>query len=102
MKRWRKPMTISLLVTAFVPAATHPQEAFLAKELLQNEANSYAGGDLVPSVGEITIAPGARKSRHGRRGLTFVYVPDSAVEIERGGAPAKVYRAEETLYSAEL
>jgi quercetin dioxygenase-like cupin family protein len=72
MKSWRKLMTISLLVAAFMPAATHTQEAFQAKELLQKDLNAYAGGDLVLSVGEITIAPGASGSRHRHPDPTFV------------------------------
>jgi quercetin dioxygenase-like cupin family protein len=98
MNSSRKLMTISLLVAAFVPAATRPQEAFLAKELLQKDLNAYADGDLVLSVGEITIAPGASGSRHRHPGPTFVYVLEGAVEIELEGAPAKVYRAGETFY----
>jgi quercetin dioxygenase-like cupin family protein len=98
MKSWRKLMTISLLFPAFVPQSMQPQEAFKAKELLQKDLNAYAGGDLVLSVGEITIAPGASGSRHRHPGPTFVYVLEGAVEIELQGAPAKVYRAGETFY----
>ncbi len=97
MKSWRKLMTISLLVAALVPAPTHPQEAFQAKELLQKDLNAYAGGDRVLSVGEITIAPGASGSRHRHPGPTFVFVLEGAVEIELEGAPAKVYRGGGTL-----
>jgi quercetin dioxygenase-like cupin family protein len=98
MKSWRKRMTIILLFAAFVPAGTQPQEAFRAKELLQEDLNAYAGGDLVLSVGEVTIAPAASGSKHRHPGPTFVYVLEGAVEIELEGAPAKVYRAGETFY----
>jgi quercetin dioxygenase-like cupin family protein len=98
MKRWRKLMTISSLFAASVPLSMQPQEAFKAKELLQKDLQAYAGGDLVLSVGEITIAPGASGSRHRHPGPTFVYVLEGAVEIELEGAPAKVYRAGETFY----
>ena len=98
MKAWRELMMISLLVTAILPAALQPQEAFKAKELLQKDLNAYAGGDLVLSVGEITIAPGASGARHRHPGPTFVYVLEGAVEIELEGEPAKVYRAGETFY----
>jgi quercetin dioxygenase-like cupin family protein len=93
MKSWRKLMTISLLFPALVPLSMQPQEAFKAKELLQKDLNAYAGGDLLLSVGEITIAPGASGSRHRHPGPTFVYVLEGAVEIELEGAPAKMYRA---------
>jgi quercetin dioxygenase-like cupin family protein len=98
MKNWRKLMTVTLLFAAFVPAGTQVQEAFRAKELLQKDLNAYAGGDLVLSVGEVTIAPGASGSRHRHPGPTFVYVLEGVVEIELEGAPAKVYRAGETFY----
>jgi quercetin dioxygenase-like cupin family protein len=98
MGHWRKLTMISLLFAAFVPAGAQQQEAFKAKELLQKDLNAYAGGDLLLSVGEITIAPGASGSRHRHPGPTFVYVLEGAVEIELEGAPAKVYRAGETFY----
>jgi quercetin dioxygenase-like cupin family protein len=91
-------MTISLLFAASVPLSMQPQEAFKKKELLQKDLHAYAGSDLVLSVGEITIAPGASGSRHRHPGPTFVYVLEGAVEIELEGAPAKVYRAGETFY----
>jgi quercetin dioxygenase-like cupin family protein len=89
MRSWRERMTISLLFPALVPLSMQPQEAFKAKELLPKDLNAYAGGDLVLSVGEITIAPGASGARHGHPGPTFVYVLQRAVEIELEGAPAK-------------
>jgi quercetin dioxygenase-like cupin family protein len=98
MKSWQRLMTISLLFASLVPAGAQQQEAFKAKDLLQKDLNAYAGGDLVLSVGEITIAPGASGSRHRHPGPTFVYVLEGAVEIELEGAPAKVYRAGETFY----
>jgi quercetin dioxygenase-like cupin family protein len=98
MKNWRKLMTISLLFTGLVPRGTRPEEAFKAKELLQKDLNAYTGGDFVLSVGEITIAPGARGSRHRHPGPTFVYVLEGAVEVKLEGVPAKVYRAGQTFY----
>lgn len=100
MKSWRKPTMISLLFAALAPAGAQQQEAFKAKELLQKDLNAYAGGDMLLSVGEITIAPGAIGSRHRHPGPTFVYVLEGAVEIELEGAPAEVYRAGETFYEA--
>ncbi len=91
-------MAISLLLAAWAPPSIEPQEAFQAKELLQKDLHAYAGGDLVLSVGEITIAAGASGSRHRHPGPTFVYVLEGAVEIELEGAPAKVYRAGEIFY----
>jgi quercetin dioxygenase-like cupin family protein len=98
MMKWCRLATISLLFSSLVPAGAQQQEAFQAKELLQKDLNAYAGGDLLLSVGEITIAPGASGSRHRHPGPTFVYVLEGAVEIELEGAPAKVYRAGETFY----
>jgi quercetin dioxygenase-like cupin family protein len=98
MKRWRKLMIISLLFAASVPPSMQPQETFRAKELLQKDLHAYAGGELVLSVGEMTIAPGASGSRHRHPGPTFVYVLEGAVEIELEGAPAQVYRAGEAFY----
>jgi quercetin dioxygenase-like cupin family protein len=98
MKSWRKLMTIPLLFPALVSPSMQTREASKAKELLQKDLNAYVGGDLVLSVGEITIAPGASGSRHRHPGPTFVYVLEGAVEIELEGAPAKTYRAGETFY----
>ena len=98
MNGWRKVVIVSVMVAAFVPGPTRPEEAFVAKELAQKDLNAYAGGELVLSVAEITIAPGARGSRHRHPGPTFVYVLDGAVEIELEGAPAKVYRTGEAFY----
>jgi quercetin dioxygenase-like cupin family protein len=98
MKRWRKPMIISLLFAASVAPSGQPQEAFKAKELFEKDLHAYAGGDLVLSVLEMTIAPGASGSRHRHPGPTFVYVLEGAVEIELEGAPAKAYRAGEAFY----
>ena len=98
MKSWRKLMTTSLLVALLVPAAIHSEEAFQAKDLLQKDLNAYAGGDLVLSVGEITIAPGASGSRHRHPGPTFVYVLEGVVEIELERTPARVFRRGETFY----
>ncbi|HXC86645.1 MAG TPA: cupin domain-containing protein [Candidatus Cybelea sp.] len=98
MKGWQKRMTISLLFAASVSPSIEPQEAFKAKELFEKDLHAYAGGDLVLSVGEITIAPGASGSRHRHPGPTFVYVLEGAVEIELEGAPAEVYLAGETFY----
>jgi len=98
MKVWQKRMTISLLFAASVSPSIEPQEEFKAKELFEKDLRAYAGGDLVLSVGEITIAPDASGSRHRHPGPTFVYVLEGAVEIELEGAPAKVYRAGETFY----
>jgi hypothetical protein len=89
VKSRRKLMTISLLVAAFVPAATHPQEAFQTKELLQKDLHAYAGGDLVLSVGEITIAPGASGSGHRRYLLSF-HSGAGRLDAEPGCAPAGV------------
>lgn len=98
MKSWRTLTMISLLFAALVPAGAQQQEAFKAKELLQKDLNAYAGGDLVLSVGEITIAPGASGAKHRHPGPTFVYVLEGAVEIELEGAPVRVYRTGETFY----
>jgi quercetin dioxygenase-like cupin family protein len=98
MKSWRKLIRISLLFVAFVPVSAQQQEAFKAKELLQKDLNAYAGSNLILSVGEITLAPGATGSKHRHPGPTFVYVLEGAVEIELEGAPAKVYRVGEHFY----
>ena len=98
MKRWHKRMAISLLLAASAAPSIEPQEAFQAKELFEKDLHAYAGGDLVLSVGEITIVPGAHGSRHCHPGPTFVYVLEGAVEIELEGAPAEVYLAGETFY----
>ncbi len=80
------------------PAVTQTQESFRVKRLLEKDLNAYAGGDLLLSVGEITLAPGATGTKHRHPGPTFVYVLEGAVEVELEGTSAKVYRPGETFY----
>ena len=89
---------IALLLWATQPAGTHPQEAFRVKGLLEKDISAYAGGDMLLSVGEVALAPGATGSKHRHPGPTSVYVLEGAVEIELEGAPTHVYRAGESFY----
>jgi quercetin dioxygenase-like cupin family protein len=95
---WRRLGLIGLLLCAAQPAGTHPQEAFRVKGLLEKDISAYAGGDMVLSVGEVIIAPGATGAMHRHPGPTSVYVLEGAVEIQLEGVPAQVYRAGDTFY----
>lgn len=59
----------------------HPQQGFQVKVALQKDVSAYAGRDLVLSVGEISMPPGAAGRKHRHPGPTFVYVLDGAVEV---------------------
>ena len=89
---------LSLLILGAPAAFMHSQEAIRAKSLLEKDLNAYTGENIVLTVGEITLPPGATGSRHRHPGPTFVYVLEGAVEIELEGAPAKVYRAGDSFY----
>jgi quercetin dioxygenase-like cupin family protein len=91
-------MLAFLILALALPGRTTSQEGFKANTLLQKDISSYAGGDLLLSVGEITLAPGATGTKHRHPGPTFVYVLEGVVEVELEGVPAKVYHAGETFY----
>jgi quercetin dioxygenase-like cupin family protein len=87
-----------LVLILGLPERTTPQEGFKVNVVLQKDISSYAGRDLLLSVGEINLKPGATGTRHRHPGPTFVYVLEGAVEVELEGAPAKIYHAGETFY----
>lgn len=98
MKTIPKLGMILLLLLLAMPTGTRPQESFRVTALLQKDISSYAGSDMLLSVGEITLAPSASGTRHRHPGPTFVYVLEGAVEVELEGTSAKVYHAGETFY----
>jgi quercetin dioxygenase-like cupin family protein len=82
-----------------VPTAGPQQrEAFQVKGLLKKDLSSHAGGDMLLTVGEVNLAPGATGSKHRHPGPTFVYVLEGAVEIELEGTSAKTYHKGESFY----
>jgi quercetin dioxygenase-like cupin family protein len=98
MKAICRLLLCSLFLVMALPGRTSQQQAFRVKTLLEKDISSYAGGDILLSVGEITLAPGATGTRHRHPGPTFVYVLAGAVEVELEGAPATVYHVGETFY----
>ena len=98
MKSLQRFLMIPILFFVSGATGTHPQEAFQVKNLLEKDLNAYAGGNIVLSVGEITLVPGATGSKHRHPGPTFVYVLEGAVQVELEGAPVTVYRAGESFY----
>jgi len=98
VKNGYKLIPVLLLLCGASPAVTQTQESFRVKKLLEKDLNAYAGGDLLLSVGEITLAPGATGTKHRHPGPTFVYVLEGAIEVELEGTAAKVYRPGETFY----
>ncbi len=62
MKSILKLSWFALLVCVALPAGTHPQQGFQVKVMLQKDLSTYAGRDIVLSVGEVTIPPGAAGS----------------------------------------
>jgi quercetin dioxygenase-like cupin family protein len=89
---------LALSLCAALPAGTYPPQGFQAKVLLQKDLTAYMGSDMLLSVGEVTLAPGAVGTKHRHPGPTFVYVIEGAVEVELEGTPAKVYRAGDGFY----
>jgi quercetin dioxygenase-like cupin family protein len=99
MTNYGKFFFAPILLCLASPAGPHQQqEVFHVKGLLQKDLSSYAGGDMLLTVAEITLAPGAAGARHRHPGPTFVYVLEGAVEIELEGAPAKIYHPGESFY----
>lgn len=90
-------VAVALLLVA-MPFATSSQETPQVKLLLQKDISSYAGGDMLLSVGEVTVAPGAVGSKHRHPGPTFVYVLAGSVEAEFEGVPLRTYHTGETIY----
>ncbi|HKW56730.1 MAG TPA: cupin domain-containing protein [Candidatus Acidoferrum sp.] len=88
---------VALLLIA-APSATNSQEAPRLKLLLQKDLSSYAGGDMLLSVGEVTLPPGAIGSKHRHPGPTFVYVLAGSIEAEFEGTPLRTYQTGETIY----
>ena len=91
-----KAAMILLLLSA--PMQTSSQDAFKAKELLQKDISKYAGGDMLLSVAEITLAPGATGMKHRHPGPTFVYVLAGEVQAEFEGVAERTYHTGETMY----
>lgn len=89
--------SVALLLPA-VSFPTNSQETPQVKSLLQKDISSYAGGDMLLSVGEVTVAPGAVGSKHRHPGPTFVYVLAGSVEAEFEGVPLRTYHTGETIY----
>src|SRR5882724_1917586 len=98
MKGMLKHLLFALLVCLAMPAGMHPQQGFQVKVMLQKDLSVYMGRDMVLSVGEVTIPPGAAGTKHRHPGPTFVYVLEGAVDVELEGVPAKVYRSGEGFY----
>jgi len=92
----RAAIIFPLLVVA-APARTSLQD-FRVKELLQKDISKYAGGDMLLSVAEITLAPGAMGTKHRHPGPTFVYVLAGDVQAEFEGVSERTYHTGETIY----
>jgi len=91
-------LAFTLMLFVVFPGGTHSEEGFKTKDLLRKDISAYAGGDMLLSVGEITIAPGASSPKHRHPGPTFVYVLEGSVESEVEGTPSKVYSVGESFY----
>lgn len=97
MKNCVKAAMILLLLVVAAPARTSSQD-FRVKELLQKDISKYAGGDMLLSVAEITLAPGATGTKHRHPGPTFVYVLAGDVQAEFEGVAERTYHTGETMY----
>jgi quercetin dioxygenase-like cupin family protein len=98
MKNCVKAVMMLLLLPLSAPRQTSSQDMFKTKELLQKDLSNYAGGDLVLSVAEIALAPGATGTKHRHPGPTFVYVLAGSLEAEFEGVPLRTYHAGEAIY----
>jgi quercetin dioxygenase-like cupin family protein len=98
MKRIFCSGVLTVLIFACFPRERRTEEGFQTKDLLQKDISAYAGGDLLLSIGEVTVAPGASLGKHRHPGPTFVYVLEGSVESEVEGMPSKVYHAGESFY----
>jgi quercetin dioxygenase-like cupin family protein len=98
MKKLILGVPLGLLLCAGVPRGTPSEEGFQTKVVLQKDISDYAAGDMLLSVGEVTIAPGASSPKHRHPGPTFVYVLEGSVESEVEGTPARVLSAAESFY----
>jgi quercetin dioxygenase-like cupin family protein len=87
-----------LLLCAVSPRGMHSEEGFNTKVVLQKDISAYAGRDMLLSIGEVTIAPGASSLKHRHPGPTFVYVLEGSVESEIEGTPTRIYSDGESFY----
>ena len=98
MKKIVSYAAFGLLLCAINPRGMHSEEGFKTKAILQKDISAYAGRDMLLSIGEVTIAPGASSPKHRHPGPTFVYVLEGSVESEVEGSPAKICSVGESFY----
>jgi len=90
MRRYSVLLVIPILLG--VLGSVSPQkETFQTNVLLERDISDYAGKDMMVTVRELTLKPGAVGSKHRHPGPVFVYVLEGDVEVEIEGSPPRVY-----------
>ena len=91
MRRSSVLLVLTILLGIALGSGNPQKEMFQTKVLLEQNVSEYAGKDMVVTVRELTLQPGAVGSKHRHPGPVFVYVLEGDVEVEIDGAPPKVY-----------
>jgi quercetin dioxygenase-like cupin family protein len=84
-------LVLTILLGIALGSGNPQKEMFQTKVLLEENVSEYAGKDMVVTVRELTLQPGAVGSKHRHPGPVFVYVLEGDVEVEIEGALPKVY-----------
>jgi len=100
MRRSSVLLVLTILLGIALGSGNPQKEMFQTKVLLEKNVSEYAGKDMVVTVRELTLQPGAVGSKHRHPGPVFVYVLEGDVEVEIDGAPPKVYHPGE-IFSEE-
>jgi quercetin dioxygenase-like cupin family protein len=93
MRRSSVLLVLTILLGIALGSGNPQKEMFQTKVLLEKNVSEYAGKDMVVTVRELTLQPGAVGSKHRHPGLVFVYVLEGDVESgdrrsTRQGVPA--------------
>jgi quercetin dioxygenase-like cupin family protein len=79
--------------TALLVARTDPPKEHV---LVRKDLSGYAGKDMMLTVRELELAPGAVGAKHRHPGPVVVYVLSGSVEVHLEGQPSKVFHAGES------
>jgi quercetin dioxygenase-like cupin family protein len=77
--------------TAFSQTAPPKEHVLVRKDL-----STYAGNDMMLTVRELELAPGAGGEKHRHPGPVVVFVLSGSVEVHLDGQPPKVFHAGES------
>jgi quercetin dioxygenase-like cupin family protein len=79
------------------PRQLRAQDTLTARAVIQRPVPPPPSPDMMVSLRELTLAPGASATnKHTHPGVVVVYVISGSIEVALGGQPTRVYRAGES------